>query len=518
MTPTLLQPDCPIGSTSASPLPSAPASAPRGNPTPYRYATLCQAAEAMADDEVDAVTLVASCEAAFQADNARLNAIVVSDFEAGYAAARDRDRERRAGQLRSPLHGIPFTIKESFDVSGWPTTLGDPAHRGNVASTHSDVVKRLLDAGAVLLGKTNVPIYLRDWQSYNDVYGTTRNPRDPTRTPGGSSGGSAAAVCAGMSFFDVGSDIGSSIRNPAHFCGVFSHKSTHGIVSLKGHGLGGGMAVPDINVAGPLARSARDLELVLNTIAGPAGAAASAIRLTLPACEQAELRAFRFGVLANHPLAEVDGPVERCIVELGKQLEQAGATVVWDARPALDATQLLRTYILLLRASTSHYLDDGAFAAALAASETVSADDPRYAGLQYVGTALRHREWLNLQALRETFCEAWQQLFSDIDVLLCPVAATAAFPLDEAGPPWQRTLNVNGRAQPMTTQLFWAGHSGLCGLPSTVVPAGTTADGLPIGVQIVAPLYHDLRSLRVAALLEGAGYAFAPPELRSALS
>lgn len=472
----------------------------------------------MRNDEVDAVTLVASCEAAFRADNARLNAIVVSDFSAAYAAARARDQERRAGQLRGPLHGVPFTIKESFDVSGWPTTLGDPAHRDNVASAHADVVKRLLDAGAVLLGKTNVPIYLRDWQTYNDVYGTTRNPRDPSRTPGGSSGGSAAAVCSGMSFFDVGSDVGSSIRNPAHFCGIFSHKSTHGIVSLKGHGLGGGMAVPDINVAGPLARSARDLELVLNAIAGPAGEAASAIRLALPVCEQADLRSFRFGVLANHPLAEVDGPVEHCIVELGKQLEKAGAAVVWDARPALDAAQLLRTYILLLRASTSHYLDDGAFAAALTASDTVAADDPRYAGLQYVGTALRHREWLSLQTLRETFCEAWRELFADIDVLLCPVAATAAFPLDETGAPWQRTLNVNGQAQPMTTQLFWAGHSGLCGLPSTVVPAGTTARGLPIGAQIVAPLYHDLRSLRVAALLEEAGYVFAPPAPHIALA
>ncbi|SDR49779.1 amidase [Paraburkholderia tuberum] len=479
----------------------------------YRYATVQQAAHDMRAGEIDAVSLVAACEAAFEADNGLLNAVVVSDFDAAYATAEARDEERRAGRLRGPLHGIPFTIKESFDVRGWPTTLGDPAHRENIASANADVVQRLLDAGAVLLGKTNVPIYLRDWQSYNDLYGTTRNPRDPSRTPGGSSGGSAAAVCAGMSFFDVGSDVGSSIRNPAHFCGVFSHKTTHGIVSLKGHGIGGGMAQPDINVAGPLARSARDLELVLGAIAGPAGEAASALRLALPPCERTDLREFRFGVLTNHPLADVDGPVEACLTRLGRQLEDAGATVVWDARPALDAAQLMRAYVLLLRASTSHYLDDDAFAAALTASAAVPADASSYAALQYAGTALRHRDWLLLQKQRDAFCEAWRELFGTIDVLLCPAAATAAFTLDETGAPWQRTLDVNGRPQPMTTQLFWAGHSGLCGLPSTVARAGTTADGLPIGVQIVAPLYHDLRSLRVAALLEQAGLSFVAPPL-----
>jgi len=493
---------------------SAPPREP-GNVHSYRYASLWQVAQAMRDNEVDAVSLVSECEAAFAADNPRINAIVISDFRAAHAVAQERDRERLAGHLRGPLHGIPFTIKESFDVSGWPTTMGDPAYRDYPVSANSDVVGRLLDAGAVLLGKTNVPIYLRDWQTYNDVYGTTRNPRDLTRTPGGSSGGSAAAVCSGMSFFDVGSDIGSSIRNPAHFCGIFSHKSTHGIVSLKGHGLGSSMVQPDINVAGPLARSARDLELVLSAITGPGEEAAGAVRFDLPPCDETDLRAFRFGILSNHPLAEVDGPVEHCIVEMGKWLERRGAEVVWDARPALDAAQLLQTYILLLRASTSQYLDDAAFAAALSASAAVAQDDSSYSAQQYVGTALRHREWLGLQKLRDTFCDAWRRLFADVDVLLCPAAATAAFTINEAGAPWQRTLNVNGHAQPMTTQLFWAGHSGVCGLPSTVVPGGTTREGLPIGVQIVAPLYHDLRSLRIAALLEEAGYAFVPPSLHA---
>lgn len=501
------------GALQAVPVNPDPAVAPHGVAAPgrYRYATLCEAADALRSGEVNAETLVAECEAAHEADNPAVNAVIVSDFGRARAVARERDAELRAGRVRGPLHGIPFTIKESFDVEGWPTTVGDPAYRHNYPPCDAEVVRRLYDAGAVLLGKTNVPIWLRDWQSYNDIYGTTRNPRALTRTPGGSSGGSAAAVCTGMSFFDVGSDIGSSIRNPAHYCGIFSHKSTHGIVSLRGHGLPGGLAQQDINVAGPLARSARDLECVLGAIASPPGEAAAALRLELPRCDATRLRDIRFGVLPNHSVAEVDSEVEQRLVELGRTLEREGASVVWHARPALDAAQLLHTYILLLRASTSCYLGDEAFAAALPIGDAADPDDATYASLQYVGTALRHRDWLKLQSIRETYAAAWRSLFDEVDVLLCPVAATAAFPLDESGAPWQRMLTVNGRPQPLTTQLFWAGHSGLCGLPSTVAPAGTTSDGRPVGVQIVAPLFHDLRALKVASLLEAAGYAFTPP-------
>lgn len=479
--------------------------------TPWHYASVAAAQAALARQDTTSAVLVAACEAAWHRDNPRLNALVVSDFDRAYAVAQARDAERRAGNVRGPLHGVPFTIKESFDVEGWPTTVGDPASKGNIAARHATVVQRLEDAGAILLGKTNVPIWLRDWQSYNDVYGTTRNPHDVTRTPGGSSGGSAAAVCAGMSFFDVGSDIGSSIRNPAHYCGIFSHKSTHGLVPLDGHGLPGGATFPDINVAGPLARSADDLESILAAIAGPTADAACALRLELPRCHATDLSEIRFGILPTHPVAEVDAEVEQCIVALGKDLERRGAHVQWNARPALDAAELLRVYMLLLRAATSGYLGEEAFAASVSSAAEVAADDLRYASLQHVGAVMHHRDWLKLQPLREQFAAAWRALFEQVDVLLCPVAATAAFPLNEQGAPWQRTLDVNGRAQPLTTQLFWAGHSGLCGLPSSVAPAGRTAQGLPVGVQIVAPLYHDLRSIHVARLLEAAGYTFVPP-------
>ncbi len=481
-------------------------------------APLWKMAQWLAAGEVSAVELVQACEAAWHEWHGVINALVVSDFDAARTAAQESDRRRRAGQARGVLDGVPFSVKESFDVAGWPTTCGNPALRGNVARCDAVIVQRLREAGAILLGKTNVPLGLRDWQSYNDIYGTTRNPHDPSRTPGGSSGGSAAAVCAGLSAFDVGSDIGSSLRNPAHYCGIFSLKPSHGLVPLSGHGTGAArFGEQDINVAGPLARSARDLEPVLRAIAGPHGDPALAYRLELPACPHRRLADFRIAVLPTHPQAEADGEVAAQIEQLGHWLARQGARVDWHARPDFDAAELWHVYVTLLRATTAVHMDDAAYAEALHRAATTAADDSSYAALQYTGATLGHRDWLRLQAARERFAAAWCRFFADHDVLLCPAATTTAFALDEAGEPWTRMLDVNGHAQPMTTQLFWAGHSGLCGLPSAVAPIGPASNGLPVGVQIVAGRYRDLTALRFATLLEEAGHAFRPPPQPSML-
>ncbi|RLK35612.1 amidase [Cupriavidus plantarum] len=482
------------------------------------------AAARLADGETTAVALTEACYAAWAARNPAVNAMVLADFDAARQAAAESDARRQAGRARGLLDGVPFSIKESFDVEGWPTTCGAPARADHRAAGDAAVVERLRAQGAVLLGKTNVPLGLRDWQSYNAIYGTTRNPHDLARTPGGSSGGSAAAVCAGMSYFDIGSDIGSSLRNPAHYCGVFSHKSSHGIVPLRGHGNApAGFAGQDINVAGPIARSARDLELVLHAIAGPDSAEAPAWRMELPACGHTRLADFRVAVLPTHPLAEADAAVSGAIETLGQDLARAGARVRWNVRPDFDAAHLWHVYVLLLRATTSLYMDDAAFADALARAHgndrnvgndrNDSADSMPgdYATLQFAGATLSHRQWLLLQQAREGFARAWHRFFGEYDVLLCPAASTTAFPIDERGEPWQRTITVNGQPLPLTSQLFWAGHSGLCGLPSTVAPIGPASDGLPVGVQIVARRYGDLTSLRFAQLLEDAGHAFRPP-------
>lgn len=481
-------------------------------------APLWKMAQWLAAGEVSAVELVQVCEAAWHEWHGIINALVVSDFDAARAAAQESDRRRSAGQARGLLDGVPFSIKESFDVAGWPTTCGNPALRGHVARRDAMVVQRLRNAGAILLGKTNVPLGLRDWQSYNEIYGTTRNPHDPLHTPGGSSGGSAAAVCAGLSAFDVGSDIGSSLRNPAHYCGIFSLKPSHGLVPLAGHGTGPArFGEQDINVAGPLARSARDLEPVLRAIAGPHGDQEMAYRLELPACPHRRLADFRVAVLPSHPQAEADSAVATQIEQLGHWLAQQGARVAWHARPDFEAAELWHAYVTLLRATTSLHMDDAAYADALHRAANAAAGDASYSTLQYTGATLSHRDWLRLQAARERFAAAWRHFFADHDVLLCPAATTTAFKLNEAGEPWTRMLDVNGQAQPMTTQLFWAGHSGLCGLPSAVAPIGPASNGLPVGVQIVAGRYQDLTALRFATLLEDAGHAFRPPPRPSTL-
>lgn len=464
---------------------------------------LWRMAQALQARQITAEILLDQCEHEFRRSHDSVRALVIHDFDAARAHARRIDAARRAGQPLGPLAGIPYSIKESFDVAGWPTTCGDPAQSGNIAARDSAVVARLRSAGAVLIGKTNVPLHLRDWQSHNALYGTTRNPHDPTRTPGGSSGGSAAAVCSAMSVFDVGSDIGSSLRNPAHYCGIFSHKSTHGLVSLAGHGIASDDPSPDINVAGPLARSAKDLEIVLRALIQDGS--------VLRAARPDRLTQCRVGVLSSHPFAPVDTQVSSAIDAMGRKLEQSGAQVTWQAMPAFAADELWRTYVLMLRAATSMYLDDEAYTVAQQRAQASDPSDQSYAALQYQGSVLDHRAWLRLAQARRRYARAWEEYFERYDVLLCPAAATPAFELNQVGEPWQRTLTVNGQLQAMTTQLFWAGLSGLCGLPSTVAPAGRSDQGLPVGVQIVAAHGQDLTSLRMAQWLEELGYCYHPP-------
>jgi amidase len=475
----------------------------RVDPEALCYWPLWRLVRALQAQTLSSETLLDACEAAFSRNHDTVHALAIHDHAAARAQACRIDAARRAGEALGPLAGIPFSIKEAFDVAGWPTTCGDPAHAQNIADQDAAVTRRLRGAGAILLGKSNVPLHLRDWQSHNAVYGTTRNPHDPTRTPGGSSGGSAAAVCSGMSVFDVGSDIGSSLRNPAHYCGIFSHKSTHGLISLAGHGIRSEDPTPDINVAGPLARSAKDLEILLRVLAEEGR--------ELRAPRPADLAQCRIGVLSSHPVAPVDTEVSSVIEALARKLEQCGAKVSMQSMPAFDAEELWRTYVLMLRAATSVNMNDAAYAQAQQRARECDPQDMSYAALQYVGTVLDHRSWLRLAQARRRFARAWEDYFQWYDVLLCPAAATPAFELNQAGEPWQRTLMVNGRPQPMTTQQFWAGFSGLCGLPSTVAPAGRSSEGLPVGVQIIAGHGEDLTSLRVAQWLEDLGYGYQPP-------
>ena len=440
-----------------------------------------------------------------------LNAVVVRDFDRARTRARAADRALARREAWGPLHGVPMTVKESYDVAGLPTTWGVPAYKNNVAAKNALAVDRLLGAGAVLFGKTNVPLYLADWQTFNAIYGTTNNPWDTTRAPGGSSGGAAAALAAGLTGLEAGSDIGSSIRNPAHFCGVYGHKPTWGIVPRDGQALPWQTAPVDIDVVGPLARSADDIAVALAIMAGPDAIEAGGWQLRLRPPRRRRLRDFKVALMLDAPGFPVDREVQDQLAALGDFLRRRKAKVDERARPAIDAAEAFRVYVRLLRAATSDRQSDADFARNVDIARALAPDDESYHARATRAAVLSHRDWLAANEARHRMRRAWAEFFTTYDLLLCPVAGTAAFPHDQQGERHERTVIVNGQRVPVVDHMFWAGYSGASYLPSTAAPCGFTPAGLPVGVQIVGPQYGDLACLAFARLLEREFQAFVPP-------
>jgi amidase len=434
--------------------------------------------------------------------NPKLNAIIWQDRAGARKRAKAADRALAKGEIWGPLHGVPMTVKESFDVAGAPTTWGDPVLASNIAKTDALAVGRFKAAGATLFGKTNVPLMLADWQSFNAVYGTTNNPWDVTRVPGGSSGGSAAALAAGLTGLEAGSDIGASIRNPAHYCGVFGHKPSWGICSPRGHALPGKVAAGDISAIGPLARSAADLRLALGVMAGPDAVDGAGWRLALPKPRKIRYRDMKIALVLNDPVSEVDASVQERLAHLAAFLRKQGAKVDERARPAIDTAEAQKVYVMLLRAATSGRQSDAQHAANAKVAASLARDDESYYARMTRANAMSHRDWLGWNERRHQMRLAWAAFFEDYDFVLCPTAASAAFPHDHAGERHQRTILVNGRRVPTTDQIFWAGYSCAFFLPGTVAPCGRTKEGLPVGVQIVGAQYADLACIALAERLE----------------
>ena len=442
--------------------------------------------------------------------NPQLNAVVVTDVDGARRRARQADAALRKGTVWGPLHGVPMTIKESYDVVGMPTTWGLAQLKDNVPSRNALAVDRLLGAGVVLFGKTNVPEWLADYQSYNVVYGTTNNPWDLSRTPGGSSGGSAAALAAGLTGLEAGSDIGSSIRNPAHYCGVYGHKPTYGIAPPRGQ-VPGRVAQGDISVIGPMGRSADDLALGLSVMAGADEIDGSGWRLALPAPRRQGLREFRVAVMRTDPVSEVDDEVQARLQAVADFLTKKRAKVSDTARPAIDTAEAQRLYVFLLRAATAGRQTPEQFRQNVEIARGLRPDDESYYARMTRANVASHRDWMAADEARHKMRWRWEEFFRDWDVLLCPVTASAAFPHDHEGERHERSIEVNGRRVPTTDQLFWAGYPGMAFLPSTVAPAGFSRAGLPIGVQIVGPQYGDRTCIELARLLEREFQGFVPP-------
>lgn len=442
-------------------------------------ASALETAAAVASGAVSALEACDAAIARIEALDGPINAVVVRDFDRARAAARAIDAGGR-GTAGKPFLGVPMTVKESNDVAGLPTTWGMPMFKGLPPAGEDGVaVARLKAAGAVILGKTNAPVALADWQAVNPIYGRTVNPHDHARTPGGSSGGASAALAAGMVPLELGSDIGGSIRVPAHMCGVFGHKPSWGIIPLKGHGFPGtdGIDVP-LAVVGPMARSAADLAVALDVLAGPID---GPWRLDLPPARHAALKDHRVLVLDSHPLAAADAAVRDPLNALARALEAAGARVSRRAATLPDLGAAHNGYVRMLNAITSRGVP----------------------GAQPIDA----HAWMDLEDMQMRLARQWRAVFADVDVVLTPPFGAPAFPHEDE-PEWNaRTLMIDGQATRYGAQLAWPGLATFPNLPATAAPIGRTAMGLPVGVQIMAGPFEDRTAITFARLLQEAGLA-----------
>ncbi len=462
------------------------------------YSSATELAAAIKAKDVSSLELTDLYIARVDQYDDQINAVVVRDFERGREAAKAADDALARDEDLGPLHGVPMTIKEAYDIEGLPTTWGIPEYQDNIASSDAESVRRLKGAGAVFFGKTNVPLNLGDFQSFNDIYGQTNNPWDLTRTPGGSSGGSAAALAAGLTGLEAGSDIGGSIRNPAHFCGIYGHKPTWGIVPDEGHALPGGYAPPDIAVVGPMARSAEDLALSMDIVAGASRTDIRGWQLNLPKPTKSSLADYRVAIIPTLEMAPVAAEVAERVEAVGKLLEGLGATVSADARPDIDLDESYEIYSSLLWGVMAEGFTDER--KELARQERSQPGDGSMTATANRFAVQEHGEWLDYNNRRFLLRRAWDAFFADWDILICPQTATEAFPHDH-GEYMGRTLMVDNVEQDYFQQLVWAGTITVAHLPSTVFPTGPSRAGLPIGLQAVSAEYNDYTCIDFARLI-----------------
>lgn len=409
--------------------------------------------------------------------NPTINAIVVLDADKALERAREADRELARGEIKGPLHGMPVTVKESFNVAGWKTTWGNPDWKDNVAAADSAVVERYKRAGAIVFGKTNVPKMLNDDQAFNEIYGRTGNPWNLERTPGGSSGGSSAALAAGLTGLEAGSDLGGSLRNPAHYTGTYAHKPSLGIVPGRGHAPPGVVGGNDtLAVVGPMARSAEDLELALSLLAGADGVFANAWKLDLAPPVADGFKGLRVAAWLDDPHSPVDAAVGDRLQATVEAIAKAGAVVDAKARPAFDADYAHAGYQRVMIGKMETTRDMGA--------------------------------WLEM---RSKLRLAWAQFFESWDVLVCPIAPVTAFPHTGETAWDKRFVTVNGKPVSAGADLFWAGLATVSHLPATVAPTGLARDGLPVGIQVVGAFGRDRTTIAAAKWLEKLIGGFVPP-------
>jgi amidase len=457
------------------------------------FASTREQADAIAQKRISSRELLDLFVARAERLDESVHAVVTFDVERARQAAAKADDATARGESFGPLHGLPITIKDAIETEGIRSTGGAVELTDHVPSADAPVVADLKAAGAIVYGKTNLPRWSGDLQSYNEIFGTTNNPWDASRVPGGSSGGPAASVACGLTSFEVGTDIGGSIRIPSHFCGTYGLKPSYGVVPQRGYldRVGGGVTDSDINVFGPMARTAEDLEFLLDIMAAPPPEQRPAWRIDLPAAKHQSLSGVRIAVKFEEASYAIDRSYLAVLKAMADRLADAGAKIEEAKLPVPFADQSLMFGGLILPAITPSMGDE--------LGEAVGGS---------------HYSWLKLQDQRARMQHAWAEWFaSGIDAFLCPVTPTPAFPHNHEGELMSRTMQVDGEERSYLENTMWTGLIGVVGLPSAVPPLPRTSDGLPVGVQVVTPYLHDRTAVRLAHLIadaSGGGYEIPP--------
>ena len=481
----------------------------------WDYRSTKELVEALRARKISSSELVEHSIARIETLDQRLNAVIVRDFERAREAAKAADTALARGEWR-PLLGIPMTVKEAFNVAGLPTTWGNPRFKDFVPREDAVIVSRIKSAGAVILGKTNVPLQLGDCQSYNEIYGTTNNPWDFSRTPGGSSGGSAAALAAGFGTLSLGSDLGGSMRVPAHFCGIFAHKPSLGLVPDRGHTPPPSRPMSrdsDLSVVGPMSRTATDLALALDVVAGPDEERAGiGFRLALGPARHDNLKSFRVLVIENHPLVPTGLAVRTALGRLSERLAGFGVKVA-HASPLLpDLANSARVYMRLWSSFRGAVATPKLYDEMRRSAEALAPDDNSLPAERTRAAVMTHRDWFAADTARAQLRQQWSTLFREWDVVLCPVMVIPAFLHDHSLPIEARNIVIDGKGYPYRdSHLVWSELATSSGLPSTAVPIDCSETGLPIGLQIVGPYLEDRTTIVFAELLEREFGGFAAP-------
>jgi amidase len=485
----------------------------RGVTLDIATATAAELTRAIRDRQLSSRELLDDLLARADLVNPALNAIVAWDVERARVAASAADDAIVRGELTGPLHGLPMTVKDVWETEGLVTTSGATELAQHIPATDALGVARLKRAGAIIFGKTNTPEYAGDWQTYNDVYGRTNNPWDVSRTAGGSSGGAAAAVAAGLTPLEFGSDIGGSIRVPSHCNGVYGLKPSWGVVPVRGHipGPPGSLVTPDVGVAGPIARSVADLRTAFGVLAGPLPEDAPGWQLKLdPGPEVNDVAGLRVAIAVGDGdgMVPITRAVRAQLEDFAARLSAAGACVE-DARLPVLLAEGLATWRDVTMPILGSGLPDEAFARYAALEDVPDHDLTLSAGRAMVS---RFRDVLAATGRRQRQRQAWADFFRRYDIVLAPVLPVAAFPHDTDRAFSERMVDVDGVAVPHPLAAAWVCAIGVMLLPVVTLPVGLTESGLPVGVQVVGPFLSDLRLLRIAEVLDAAaGPGFCAP-------